>query len=718
MSGAWWRPRPTGDSGGDHHAVSIHYGCVVASLAFAAGIVRSTGWGAGYRLAPLVIGELTALAALVLNYFGQWAWAVRLAVFGALFANAFLVTEARDGFRSIAMLGFPGLLVIAVMLLRAVDYLLLASATLLTVTVLGVAEIHGLVPWVPIVHSPTDYLTVITVDLTLLAIAFIGGLLARDARLNLAAIRTSADRLAAANRELARSEAKYRSFIELAADAIFVTGRDGTILEVSRQASALTGIARERLLGASMTSILSPVEPEGSPFPLDLLEQGVPVMRPCRIGRPDGTVVEAEIHSAMLPEGPILCFCRDITERKQAEEERKNLHAQLLQAQKLESIGRLAGGVAHDFNNLLTLINGYSRLLLDAMFPGDPSRDSLEEIHKAGERAAELTRQLLAFSRKQRLQPQVFDLNLVVTAMRSILTRVVGEDLELCVELSAEAAMVRADPHQLEQVVMNLAVNARDAMAGGGSLRLETACLEWDESFARLHPGARRGRYALLAVSDTGTGMDEETRRHLFEPFFTTKEAGKGTGLGLAMVLGIVEQSGGFIDVASELGRGTSFRIHLPMVENAVGDAGPPAAVPVAATRGTETVLVVEDQAEVRKFAADALRSYGYHVLQAENALEAEMICDSGLQDVDLVLTDVVMPGPSGHELADWLAVHWPDIKVLFISGYAGDAIIPQGIPRQDAEFIRKPFSPSQLALKIREVLGAPDHPAAVGDDA
>jgi signal transduction histidine kinase/ActR/RegA family two-component response regulator len=403
---------------------------------------------------------------------------------------------------------------------------------------------------------------------------------------------------------------------------------------------------------------------------------------------------------------------------QKSEEKRSVAEGQLRHSQKMEIVGHLAGGVAHDFNNLLTLINGYSRLLLDAMFPGDPNRSGLEEIHKAGERAAELTQRLLAFSRKQMLQPRVFDLNRVVTAMRSILTRVLGEDLELSVELSAEAATVRADPHQLEQVVMNLAVNARDAMAGGGRLRLETACLECDESYARLHPGARPGRYAVLAVSDTGTGMDEETRRHLFEPFFTTKEVGKGTGLGLAMVLGIVEQSGGFIEVSSELGRGTSFRIHLPMVEDEAADAEPPAAGPIAASRGTETVLVVEDQADVRKFAAGALRSYGYHVLQAENAFEAKLICESGLEGLELVLTDVVMPGLSGYELADWLAVHWPDIKVLFISGYAGDAMVRQAAPRKDAAFIQKPFNPSQLAIKVREVLGAPDGPAAAGEHA
>ena len=594
MSGAWWRPRPTGDPAGDRHAASIQYGCIALSLAFAVVIVRVAVWDAGDRLVPLAIGEFTALGALALNRFGRWAWAVRLAAFGILLASAAIATVSRDGFRSIAMLCFPALLVVSVKLLRAADYLVLACATVLTVTCLGVAEIHGLIPMVPIMRSPTDPNTIFLVDVILVVTAFLGGLLARDARLSLAGIRATVDQLASANRELARSEAKYRSFVEFGVDAIFVAGRDGTILEVSRQASALTGLARERLIGASMTSILAPTGPEGSPFPLETLTQGVPVMRPCRIGRPDGTVVEAEIHSAMLPDGSILCFCRDITGRRQAEEERKKLQAQLIQAQRLESIGRLAGGVAHDFNNLLTVINGYSGLLLESMFPGDPSRESLEEIHKAGDRAAKLTHQLLAFSRKQMLQPRVFDLNGVVTAMRSLLTRTMGEDLELRVELCAEAAMIHADPHQLEQVIMNLAVNARDAMARGGTLRIETACIECGESVTRPHPGARPGRHLMLAVSDTGTGMDEETRRRIFEPFFTTKEVGKGTGLGLAMVLGVVEQSGGFIEVASVPGQGTSFRIHLPMVAEAAGDAVPPAAVPMTLGLAVESGRVKE----------------------------------------------------------------------------------------------------------------------------
>ena len=271
--------------------------------------------------------------------------------------------------------------------------------------------------------------------------------------------------------------------------------------------------------------------------------------------------------------------------------------------------------MAHDFNNLLTVINGYSRLLLGSLKAGDPLRDGLEEIHKAGERAAGLTQQLLAFSRKQVLQPRVLDLNRVVEEMRPMLARLMGEDVEVCVQLHAEAATIRADPHQLEQVLMNLAVNSRDAMPHGGKFSIETGFVEWGESQVQSRPGAQAGPYVMLAVSDTGVGMNEETRGHIFEPFFTTKEVGKGTGLGLSTIHGIVEQSGGYVEVASELGRGTTFKIYLPRVADAQADSGKPEAVP--AMGGKETVLVVEDQAEVRRYAAAALRAYGYQVMRS-----------------------------------------------------------------------------------------------------
>ena len=314
-------------------------------------------------------------------------------------------------------------------------------------------------------------------------------------------------------------------------------------------------------------------------------------------------------------------------------------------------------------------------------------RDSVAEILRAGERAAGLTRQLLAFSRKQVLQPRVLDFNRVVGEMRPMLVRLVGEDVELRVDLCVETPAICADPQQLEQVIMNLVVNSRDAMPQGGKVWIETAVVEWGEGQVQSDPGARVGRYVMLAASDSGEGMDEETRRHIFEPFFTTKDVGKGTGLGLSMIQGIVEQSGGFIEVESEPGHGTTFRIYLPRVTDAVTDEGMPEAL--RALGGKETVLVVEDQAEVRKYAAAALRAYGYHVIQAENAGEALLFCER--ERIDLVLTDVVMPLLSGRELANRLEKRWPRVKVLFMSGYSDDAVALHGVLEKGAEFIQKP---------------------------
>jgi DNA-binding response OmpR family regulator len=370
--------------------------------------------------------------------------------------------------------------------------------------------------------------------------------------------------------------------------------------------------------------------------------------------------------------------------------------------------------VAHDFNNLLTVIIGYSRLLIDTLPAGDPLRDAIEEINRAGERAAGLTQQLLAFTRKQVLQPRVLDVNRVVGEMRPMLARLMGEDVELCVELHPEAATVYADPHQLEQVIMNLAVNSRDAMPGGGRLAIGTAVVEWAASVAQSHAGARAGRYVALAVADTGVGMDEETLRRIFEPFFTTKEVGKGTGLGLSMIQGVVEQSGGWIDVASEPGRGTAFTICLPWVADAPAGAEQPEAVPGPPVGGQKTILVVEDQREVREFVAVALTAYGYQVIQAESAAEALPLWELEGESIDLVLTDVVMPRSSGGELANLLWKRRPGTKVLFMSGYKDDVMAQGGNREQSVEFIQKPFSPGQLALKVGEMLVAPDRPARI----
>ena len=393
--------------------------------------------------------------------------------------------------------------------------------------------------------------------------------------------------------------------------------------------------------------------------------------------------------------------CQDVTELKQAEEERAQMEAQFHQAQKMESIGHLAGGIAHDFNNMLAVINGYSQMLLHELQPDDPLSDSLREINKAGKRASGLTKQLLAFSRRQVLQPRSLDLNRLVTDMRPMLERMVKEDIHVEVVLGAADATVHADPHQVEQVVMNLVVNARDAMPGAGKLLIQTANVERDASASCQEP-APAGRYAMLAVRDTGVGMDEETKGRIFEPFFTTKPAGEGTGLGLSMVHGVVAQSGGYIEVHSKKGEGSTFEIYLPSVACEEGGEEPPS--PGITAGGKETILVVEDQGSVRKYAAKALRKYGYHVISADSGLAALRLCQQA--PVDLVVTDVVMPNLSGRELADRLEVLKPGIKVLFMSGYTGNVIERQGMLQEGVKFIQKPFEPEELASKVRAVLG------------
>jgi signal transduction histidine kinase/CheY-like chemotaxis protein len=384
--------------------------------------------------------------------------------------------------------------------------------------------------------------------------------------------------------------------------------------------------------------------------------------------------------------------------------ERKKLEQQFLQAQKMEAIGRLAGGVAHDFNNLLTAIIGYSDLVLMRTPPDDPLRNDLDEIRKAGERAATLTQQLLAFSRKQILQPKLIDLNTTVIDTTRMLRRLVGEDVEMVTVLKQGLWQVKADPGQIEQVLMNLAVNARDAMPGGGKLTVETANSNLDEGYAGSHLSVAPGKYVMLAVSDTGCGMDSHTQAQIFEPFFTTKEQGKGTGLGLATVYGIVKQSGGHVWVYSEVGRGTTFKVYLPQ---ACGEADALESQSQSMTipRGMETVLLVEDDLQVSKFAAQVLGELGYRVIVASNGTEALEVASSARAEINLVLTDVVMPKMGGKQLADELRSLTPDVKVLFISGYTQDAIVNHGILDPGIAFLHKPFTPGELARKVRQAL-------------
>jgi two-component system cell cycle sensor histidine kinase/response regulator CckA len=430
--------------------------------------------------------------------------------------------------------------------------------------------------------------------------------------------------------------------------------------------------------------------------------------------RADGSPIVVSVSTSPLrrTDGTIyaiMSILMDVTEAKAAEETRNRLtmvEEQLRQSQKMEAVGRLAGGVAHDFNNLLTAISGYSDLLLHRLPDYSTLRRDVEEIRKAGDRAAALTRQLLAFSRRQFLQPEVLDLNGLVTKMTQMLRHMIGENIELSIDLSPSLSRVKADPGQIEQAILNLAVNARDAMPDGGRVTIATADAELSPSYAATHPEVRPGPHVLLSVADTGQGMSVETQAHLFEPFFTTKERGNGTGLGLATVYGIVQQSGGHIRVNSAADRGSTFLIYLPRIEAAEDrDRGADRPLLPHASPGTETVLLAEDEEVVRRLARELLTGNGYKVLEAANGREALLLSEGHRGEIHLLLTDVVMPKMSGRELGERIRLQRPGLRVLYMSGYTDDAILRRGVLEGGIPFLQKPFTPEAFARKVREVL-------------
>ena len=418
---------------------------------------------------------------------------------------------------------------------------------------------------------------------------------------------------------------------------------------------------------------------------------------------PDGSTGWFELRFVPVPQG-ICILSLDITDQKRSAAHLARTEEQLRQAQKMEAIGRLAGGIAHDFNNVLSVILSYAEFIRSDLKPGEPIRDDIEQIHAAGQKAADLTRQLLAFGRQQALQPRILNANEVLADTEKMLRRLLGADINLTMLLAQSPWSVKADPGQIGQVVLNLAVNARDAMPTGGKLTLETKNVELDQEYARLHHEVVPGPYVMIAVTDNGMGMSRATQARVFEPFFTTKDKGKGTGLGLATVFGIVKQSGGHIWLYSELGRGTTFKIYLPKATE-IAVARSSVTVPPPSRRGNETVLLVEDDEQVRAVAVGILRRHGYRVLEAPNAGEALMISDDHSATIHLLLTDVVLPRVSGRQLAERLASQRPEMKVLYMSGYTDDAVLQHGILESNVSYLQKPITPDALTRKVREVL-------------
>ncbi|MHB1055977.1 MAG: PAS domain S-box protein [Thermoleophilia bacterium] len=506
--------------------------------------------------------------------------------------------------------------------------------------------------------------------------------------------------------ELKESETQFRMLFDQSTDAIFILDLQGNFIDVNQTGHKRLGYAKEEMLAMCVSELDPPEFAAMEPERFEMLRrEGHAIFESAHI-RKDGSVMPVEINARIIDfrgQAVLFSVIRDITERQVAEQEKEKLQAQLMQAGKMEAVGRLAGGVAHDFNNMLGAILGNAELAMMETREEDPIYDNLQEITQAARRSADLTRQLLAFARKQSISVQVMDLNARVTGMLKMVERLVGEDIRLSWKPGPDLPLVRMDPTQVDQLLINLAVNARDAIDGVGIIAIETEPVVLDEAFCRGHIGSVPGDYAELEVSDDGRGMGKEVLDQLFQPFFTTKEMGQGTGLGLAMVYGIVKQNAGFISVYSEPGEGTTFRIYLPAArgEAETGLQGEPE----RSAGGTETILIVEDDRAILDIATRVLEESGYTVLAAATPGEAIDLVTGHAGLVHLLITDVIMPGMNGKDLRDQVKARLPDIKVLFMSGYTADVISQRGVLDEDIDFLQKPFSISSLKEMVREVL-------------
>ena len=507
-----------------------------------------------------------------------------------------------------------------------------------------------------------------------------------------------------------RAQERYRGLFETVPDVIVSTNLRGIVTAANAAAYRLAGPRADDIVGRPLRHLIAGDEVSIGLEHFRAAREGETRQFVIKVDGPDGSPRWLECTCKAVRDGrevvAVLFVGRDITREREDEEALRRSEEQLIQSQKMEAVGQLAGGLAHDFNNLVSVITGYCGFLRQDLPADDARMDDIKEIQAAAESAASLTRQLLAFSRKQVLQPKIVNLNDSVEQLEHMLRRLIGAQIEIKTRLQAELQLVKADPNQLDQVVMNLAVNARDAMPGGGVLTLETENVMLDAEYARTHPGVRPGPHVVLCIRDNGIGMDADTQARIFEPFFTTKEPGTGTGLGLSTVYGIVRQSGGHIWVYSEPGLGTVFKIYFPVTREAM-DERADEKVPDDALRGAETILVVDDSEALRPVVTRTLRQYGYAVLEAAGGDEAIRVAERESNPIHLILTDIVMPGMSGPELARDLLRWHPGMRVLFMSGYAENAIVREGLRHPSAGFIEKPFSPETLAREVRRALDA-----------
>ena len=572
---------------------------------------------------------------------------------------------------------------------------------LATIVVVGMVELL-VIPLLP---------NLATTGFEMLVIVLVSGVLVLVLRRHQAALSHIRLQTMHANEAAARrSERHYRTLFETVTDGIFLVRHDEKLIEVNNAACRELGYTREELLGMPLAQIVAPEAREKLPeVQREVISKGFVRVEGGQ-QRKDGSTYPVDLTVSMteLDGAPaFMGVARDITERRRAEADHRRLEDQLQHAVKMESIGRLAGGVAHDFNNLLTAILGNVEIANHRLRRNESIQDLLGEVRDAAISAAGLTRQLLAFSRRQIVEPRVVDLNELIAHMLKMLVRLIGEDIELRTLPGPGPATVKIDPGLAEQVLVNLAVNARDAMKGGGVMIIETATVTLDEEYQRSHPLVAPGAYVRLAVSDTGSGMTDEVKRHLFEPFYTTKPRGEGTGLGLATIYGAIRQSNGHIEVYSEVGKGTTFKIYWPAESGAPESLTPPLD-PRPVTGGSETILVVEDDERVRNIVTRVLREAGYRVLVASNGDDALMVAGADGQPIHLLVTDVVMPGMNGRQLADRLAQAHPESRTLFTSGYTENIIAHHGVLDRGIEFLSKPYTLEVLTRRVREVLDKP----------